>query len=110
MLYFLAPTAPPQNVSVQIVNSTSLTVSWDPPPLEDTNGFIRQYILVSTENETLTITQLQPLPTTTQVDLNSLHPYYTYTFRVAAETVDLGPFSNDITVQLPEDGNALRTV
>ena len=41
---------------------------------------------------------------TTQVTLEHLHPFYTYTCRIAAETVGRGPFSEYITIQLPEAG------
>ncbi|GCB70311.1 hypothetical protein scyTo_0010751, partial [Scyliorhinus torazame] len=41
-----APSAPPQSVTVMMVgnhNSTSISVSWDPPPLEQQNGIIQEY-------------------------------------------------------------------
>ena len=40
----------------------------------------------------------------TQVILQSLHPYYTYTCRVAAVTTGPGPYIGNLTIQLPEDG------
>lgn len=43
---FAAPDAPPQQVTVATVgshNSTSISVSWDPPPLDEQNGIIQQY-------------------------------------------------------------------
>uniref|UniRef100_UPI00398F21F7 roundabout homolog 2 isoform X4 n=1 Tax=Pristiophorus japonicus TaxID=55135 RepID=UPI00398F21F7 len=41
-----APSAPPQSVTVLMVgnhNSTSISVSWDPPPAEQQNGIIQEY-------------------------------------------------------------------
>ncbi|XP_060689848.1 roundabout homolog 2 isoform X7 [Hemiscyllium ocellatum] len=41
-----APSAPPQSVTVMMVgnhNSTSISVSWDPPPMEQQNGIIQEY-------------------------------------------------------------------
>ena len=41
-----APSAPPQQVTVLTVgnhNSTSISVSWDPPPAEHQNGIIQEY-------------------------------------------------------------------
>lgn len=41
-----APSAPPQQVTVLTVgshNSTSISVSWDPPPPEQQNGIIQEY-------------------------------------------------------------------
>ncbi len=54
------------------------------------------------EKETGTQTQL--VIAAVQLYLSSLHPYYTYTLTVAAETVALGPSSAAVSVQLPEDG------
>lgn len=41
-----APSAPPQSVTVLTVgnhNSTSISVSWDPPPPDHQNGIIQEY-------------------------------------------------------------------
>lgn len=41
-----APGAPPQQVTVLTVgshNSTSISVSWDPPPTDQQNGIIQEY-------------------------------------------------------------------
>ena len=46
---------------------------------------------------------------TTQVTLEPLHPYYTYMCSIAAETVGRGPFSEHITIQLPEAGLTMFT-
>ena len=84
------------------MNSTTLTLSWDPPPFDQINGYIRHYIVVVTERETAS--EFQEQPTNTQVTLQSLHPYYTYTCRVAAVTTGPGPYTGNLTIQLPEDG------
>ena len=97
-----APTAPPRNLSTIFVNSTTVTLSWDPPPSDQINGYIRHYSVVVTEHETAS--EFQEQPTNTRVMLQSLHPYYTYTCRVAAVTTGAGPYTGNITVQLPEDG------
>ena len=55
-----------------------------------------------TERETASEFQEQPI--NTQVTLQSLHPYYTYTCRVAAVTTGPGPYTGNLTIQLPEDG------
>ncbi|XP_016897412.1 roundabout homolog 2-like isoform X2 [Cynoglossus semilaevis] len=50
-----APDAPPQQVTVATVgshNSTSISVSWDPPPLDEQNGIIQQYTIWCSANET----------------------------------------------------------
>ena len=40
----------------------------------------------------------------TYLCLSNLHPYYSYTFTIAAVTISEGPFSSDYTVLMPEDG------
>ena len=40
----------------------------------------------------------------TELVLSSLHPAFTYTFSVAASTVEVGPSSPGVNITLPEDG------
>uniref|UniRef100_A0A3Q3ET86 Roundabout, axon guidance receptor, homolog 2 (Drosophila) n=1 Tax=Labrus bergylta TaxID=56723 RepID=A0A3Q3ET86_9LABR len=50
-----APGAPPQQVTVLTVgshNSTSISVSWDPPPSDEQNGIIQEYKIWCLANET----------------------------------------------------------
>ncbi|XP_075053192.1 roundabout homolog 2 isoform X9 [Mixophyes fleayi] len=50
-----APSAPPQSVTVLTVgsnNSTSISVSWDPPPSDHQNGIIQDYRIWCLGNET----------------------------------------------------------
>ena len=79
-----------------------MTLSWDPPPFDQINGYIRHYNVVVTERETAS--EFQEQPTNTRVTLQSLHPYYTYICRVAAVTTGPGPYTGNLTIQLPEDG------
>ncbi|KAK2823557.1 hypothetical protein Q7C36_020157 [Tachysurus vachellii] len=49
-----APSAPPQQVTVMMVgseNSTSISISWDPPPTEHQNGIIQEYKIWCLGNE-----------------------------------------------------------
>ncbi|XP_023198333.1 roundabout homolog 2-like isoform X6 [Xiphophorus maculatus] len=50
-----APSAPPQQVAVLTVgshNSTSISVSWDPPPSDQQNGIIQEYKIWCLANDT----------------------------------------------------------
>ncbi|XP_028976093.1 roundabout homolog 2 isoform X10 [Esox lucius] len=50
-----APSAPPQQVTVLTVgnqNSTSISISWDPPPSDHQNGIIQEYKIWCLGNET----------------------------------------------------------
>ncbi|XP_032905726.1 roundabout homolog 3 isoform X7 [Amblyraja radiata] len=50
-----APAAPPQAVTVATIglsNSTSISVSWEPPPAEEQNGIIQEYRIWCLGNDT----------------------------------------------------------
>ena len=97
-----APGGPPESVSAQPLDPTSLVVSWEPPQLEVRNGVIQQYTIRITELETGVVTTLYT--EATSMNVTSLHPYYTYSCTVAAETSAIGPFSYPVQIQLPESG------
>ena len=63
---------------------------------------IRQYIIQVLEVDTGTT--FMETSNITELTLEGLHPFYSYSCRIAAETIAVGPFSNPITVQLNEDG------
>ena len=101
-LHLSAPTSPPTNLTVEEFTSDSISLSWSPPPFEKQNGLIQQYFLTITRNDTgMTFQQTSNATATT---ILSLHPFSTYIIAVAAETVDLGPFTEGVVVRLPEDG------
>ena len=107
LIFFLqlAPSASPQNPSsfFEAGSSSTLNLTWFPPPVEKQNGIIIYYIIIMTEVDTNTDSQFTS--NSTYIYLTSLHPYYSYTFQIAAVTVGEGPFSNGYTVLMPEDGN-----
>ena len=84
------------------MSSTTITLSWDPPPSDQINGYIRHYVITVTESETAL--EFEEQSNYTQVTVQSLHPYYTYTCRVAAVTTGPGPYIGNLTIQSPEDG------
>ena len=99
-----APTAPPTSVEATVFNSSSLSISWRPPPFNNQNGIIVGYVIhlleiVTGNNHTINTNGLH-----TETFITSLHPYYTYQFTVAAQTVDIGPFSPIGVVQTDEHG------
>ena len=99
-----APSAPPSRPVVFGTTHESLSLNWQAPPFAETNGVILNYAVAVLEVETgrsFTVNS-----NTTQVTLEDLHPFYTYTCSIAAETVGIGPFSEHITIQLPEAGDA----
>lgn len=75
---------------------------WESPAFEETNGIIQTYIVQVVELDTGRQTVIST--NTTAVTLEELHPFYTYSSRIAAETIEVGPFSTPLTIQLSEDG------
>lgn len=82
---------------------TLITLQWSPPPPIDVNGVLRHYVVEVTETDTgrdWSFVALGP-----SLILGSLHPYYNYSARVAAYTIELGPFTELFFVQTNQSGN-----
>ena len=77
-------------------------LSWDPPLPEHQNGPIGLYHITTTSTDT--DEELHNTSTETWAVIGPLHPFYTYKFSVAAETVDVGPFTTPVVLQMPEAG------
>ncbi|XP_053910908.1 netrin receptor DCC isoform X2 [Cuculus canorus] len=97
------PSATPQNVSLEVVNSRSIKVSWLPPPPGTQNGFLTGYKIRHRrtsrrgEMETLEPNNLWYLFT-------GLEKGSQYSFQVAAMTINgTGPSSEWITTETPEN-------
>ena len=101
----IAPSAPPTVLSVDLVTATSFLVKWTLPPLNETNGRIRYFMLAITENETLVTTYVEVYHTTKL--LEGLHPFYTYMLEVAAVTSALGPYSSPFATITKEAGEQM---
>lgn len=89
-------------MAVVAIDSQTLFISWSPPQFEDQNGFIREYRIYLTEQETGAA--LISFSTDTDTSVHSLHPAYTYNCTVSAYTIGEGPRSEAILVTMPEDG------
>ena len=100
------PTAPPANLTVTVVTSRTATLSWDPPPYAGQSGVIRQYVLAVNRSDTNFFTELTTA--STQLTVEGIFPFRTYLFTVAAKTIELGPFSNEVSALLLEDGKFIQ--
>ena len=92
---------PPQSLSVSITSSRSLFMSWDIPPVESHNGIIRKYsVIIQT-----VLTQEEQTYTTLNKFFNAtgLVPYTMYRVKVAAVTVEAGPFTVSHNITTFED-------
>ena len=96
------PSVSPTSVILTSVTSTTVTMSWEPPPPDLQNGIIRKYTVKVANNLTGNLFLLNT--TKTEILVGMLHPYYFYGFAVTAVTVEPGPFSGDVTVSTLEDG------
>ena len=100
--FILVPTGSPLNLTDEEIGSRTVLLSWEPPEFELRNGRVREYLIRVTHNRTrlqYTITS-----SSTQYLLQSLLPFHTYIFEVAAVTIGIGPYTNQLIVTLLEDG------
>lgn len=97
-MFSIAPSAAPVNVRGFAPDHSSISLEWDPPPVALLNGVLTAYVVSIRERETGQT--LQQNTTNTSILLDSLHPHYVYLCRVAAYTVEAGPFSTVFAVQV----------
>ena len=102
--FSLAPDAPPQNISAEVLDPNAVFLTWSPPPPDQRNGVVRRYRISQYETSTGILTNHTQDGDHTELVIGSLHAHYEYQFTVAAETVQLGPFSNPVAVTTFEDG------
>ncbi|XP_064325876.1 roundabout homolog 2 isoform X5 [Phalacrocorax carbo] len=84
-----APSAPPQAVTVLTVgnhNSTSISISWDPPPPDHQNGVIQEYKIWCLGNETRFHINKTVDAAIRSVVIGGLYPGIQYRVEVAAST------------------------
>ena len=98
------PSSPPQNVMVTSVNSASLNVSWQLPPMINHNGPITGHVINYTRVGTSDMMSASVSNGTTHT-ISGLVANVDYSVIVAARTVNgTGPFSNAVVQKSGEDG------
>ncbi|XP_069745205.1 roundabout homolog 2 isoform X27 [Narcine bancroftii] len=117
-----APGAPPQSVTVLTVgnhNSTSISVSWDPPPTEQQNGIIQEYKIWCLGNATRFHINRTVDAAIRSVVIGGLLPGVQYRVQVAASTsagvgvksepqpIVIGNRGDDIFVTGPGGNNSI---
>ena len=106
----VAPSRAPDGFTVTAESSTSITASWQLPPLEDRNGVIRGFKLFykkegSSGPQTMKLINNKVVRTT---DVSGLSKYTKYEFQVLAFTsVGDGPNSTVKSETTKEDGKKL---
>ena len=88
-----------------IIAATNITIIWDPPPTEETNGIIRSYTVTYFPSSSVSASRTvqSVLGNETSFTAIGLEPFTNYTFKVVAVTVGPGP-SDSIIVQTDEAG------
>ncbi|XP_055486591.1 roundabout homolog 2-like, partial [Leucoraja erinacea] len=117
-----APGAPPQSVTVLTVgshNSTSISVSWDPPPTEQQNGILQEYKIWCLGNATRFHINRTVDAAVRSVVISGLLPGVQYRVQVAASTsagvgvksapqlIIIGSRGDDIFVTGPGGNNSI---
>ena len=93
--------APPQNITVMVISSTSLTVLWDPPPLADQNGVTGYQVRINTVGHNSNIVNVVD----TSYIAVGLDEFQEYDIEVASVSpLGIGPFSTPLRAQTLEDG------
>lgn len=107
-MFYAVPSGAPENVSAVVLNATTIELFWEAPPLDTHNGIIRQYfidIFVRETRENIFKLQSENL---TQALIVNLHPYYEYSFQLAAVTIGAGPQSIAVTATTLESGMSMK--
>ena len=106
-VYFIEPTAAPENVTGHNTSSTSISVSWSEVPVADRNGIILSYTVTfqsQTENDSGSEKVLHP---TRSLELSGLKEFVKYNIAVLATTAKGdGRASGVIVVRTDQDGKA----
>ncbi len=102
-MLIIVPSASPLGFTGSASTSRSATITWSPPPADQQNGVIIQYLINVTVVETGVSFQLTS--TSTSLTVTTLLPYRNYICIIAAVTsVGIGPFSSRFTLTTPQDG------
>ena len=101
--YLIAvPSGSPQDIQAEAQDSHSLLLSWSPPPAGERNGDIVGYKINLTEEETGHTSHY--LTTQPFLSLDSLHPFYSYSYTLTALTIlGPGPYSTPASIQMPAE-------
>ena len=89
------------------LNSSTVQVSWDPPQPHEQNGPINGYVLLIAGINSDEDFELQAGQDPHVLTVPSLHPFYAYTYTIAAVTTGIGPYSPALSFQMPEEGTSM---
>lgn len=101
----IGPSSPPVDFQLSATTPTSIRFHWSPPPEDDQNGIITNYVLTcQSEAETVPITFPMRYPTAGSYNISGFSPTVTYNCSVYAVTAGgSGPTATE-TITMPNDG------
>lgn len=97
-----APYSHPQNFSAVATSSTSITLTWLPPPAHLINGVLRYYHLLISNSAGENFRDILLDQNLLEVLIEGLQPYFQYNCTMAAVTVEEGPLTS-VQIQTLED-------
>ena len=99
------------NVEIESISSTSVTVSWGEPSLEEQNGVILAYFVsVVKDNEQLNVTTNFTAAYISHIPISPLKPFSEYNLSVAAVNINgTGPYSQYIPFTTAQAGYLFAT-
>lgn len=85
--FFPAPTMPPSDVRLRMLNISSLRISWRPPPTDHINGILKGFLInIKSNHSSVEDRNITTNERATSVTLYRLIPNASYAIRVAART------------------------
>ncbi len=99
---YAVPTGIPLLISAVALSPFELHIQWEPPSAELRNGVVRRYAVNITEVDSMTPQMFYSEDN--NITLISRHPFYQYSYSIAAETTGRGPYSSAGIIQMPEAG------
>ena len=87
------------NVTGEFNDSTSINISWSPPPFSDQNGDIVAYNIIYQRTDSSGGGVVMTSTGDQFITIPGLRPFTNYSVSVAAFTVAMGPFSEQTIVQ-----------
>lgn len=107
---YTVPTGAPHSLNAVTIDSSSLNLFWEEPRADKQNGEIIHYHIALVTFDTGEKLHIRTENANTSLRVQSLHPFFTYQFTVAASTVvGTGPYSPGYQLQMPEDGEEVTT-
>ena len=97
-LSFTVPSGPPADVTVDVITSQEIELSWNEPACGTRHGHVvhYQYRLLDTRSDRAHTA----ITTDTKIQFGNLVPFTEYRFRLRASSIlGYGPYSEDLSIQ-----------